>query len=183
MKNKIIPVAKHFPGLGEVKEDPHLTFPKLKRLSVTSLMPFIKLIDYRIPAIMTTHLITERHYGNEIATKNPKIIKMLRTGYGFDGIIMTDDLALMSTGLINKDKERGATKENIENIVNTAYGAIKAGHDMIICRQLGYINNENTNYIKMIIDKLEEGVKTGDIPKDQIEYSNRKIQRLLKESF
>lgn len=55
----ILTSAKHFPGLGDVKQDPHLTFPALyhdlNRLKKIELYPFIQAIRAGVDSIQTEH--------------------------------------------------------------------------------------------------------------------------------
>jgi len=177
-ESNIIPIGKHFPGLGQVKKgfDPHFDFPKIKKITKKSLKPFLYNIYNGLDAIMTTHLIVEE-YGKDIATKNRNIIKILRN-YGYEGIIMTDDICFMSTGMINKKREMGPTKENISSIVDTAYNSIKAGHDMILTRQLGCVNNPETDFIGMITRRIEEGLLSNDINLNQFIDSFQRVSRI-----
>lgn len=179
---KIIPVAKHFPGLGPVLKgfDPHVDFPKIKKVTKKSLKPFFDAVDKGIEVIMTTHLQVEE-YGAKVATVNKDIVNVLR-GYGFNGIVVTDDICFMSTGMLNRNRELGPTKENIQSIVDTAYGAIKAGHDMVLVRQLGCVNNPDTDFIGMIIDRVVEGLKKRDISPDRILRSYARVLD-LKEKY
>lgn len=175
---KIIPVAKHFPGLGPVAKgfDPHFDFPEIKKVNKKSLKPFFDAVDNGVEVIMTTHLKVKK-YGSEIATVNKDVLDILRN-YGFDGVIITDCISMMSTGMLNRHRNQGPTKENIESIVNTAYDAVKAGHDMILVRQLGCVNKQETDFIKMIINKIEKGVLNKDISEKQIMKSYEKVLKL-----
>lgn len=178
--SKIVPIAKHFPGIGSVLKrfDPHIDFPKIRKVTKKSLEPFLDAVDNGVDVIMTTHLKVKK-YGKKIATMNEDLVNTLRD-YGFSGIVITDDISLMSTGMLNRKREQGPTKENIQSIVDTGYEALKAGHDMVLMRQLGCVNNPETNFLKMVIDKVEEGILSKDISEEKILGSYRKVLELKK---
>ncbi|MBM3200262.1 hypothetical protein FJZ53_04955, partial [Candidatus Woesearchaeota archaeon] len=169
----IMPVAKHFPGLGPVLRDydPHYSFPKIRSISEESMKPFREAINHGLDAVMTTHLKVSK-YGKSIATTNKKIVSILRKKC-FNGIIMTDDLCLMSTGMFGKTE--GLNKKNLKNIVKTACQAFKAGHDIVLVRQLGLVNDDKTDIIRMIIDEVSKKVDQGVISEEQLRESYKKV--------
>lgn len=177
---KIIPVAKHFPGLGPISKhfDPHVDFPKIRKITKKSLKPFLDAIDSDVEVIMTTH-IQVKEYGKKLATINEKIPEFLRKN-NFQGVILTDCISMMSTGMLNRKRELGPTKENIESIIDTSYEALKAGHDMLLLRQLGCVNNPETDFLKMVIDKVADGVEKGDISREKIMESYNRVLELKK---
>lgn len=100
----IIPVAKHFPGLGDTMADSHEVLP----LALSSdakreadLLPFRKAVAAGVPMVMTAHL-TVPEWDERPATLSPVALQVwLRQRLGFAGVIITDDLEMggISTNL------------------------------------------------------------------------------------
>jgi len=129
IENGIIPVSKHFPGLGASKIDPHKELPIVK-LSLKELKkhiyPFKRAISSGVPCIMTSHAIYESIDPFFPVTLSQKAVELLRKDLGFNGIIITDDM------------EMGAIK-NRYDIAEASLSALRAGTDMVlICREQDY---------------------------------------------
>jgi beta-N-acetylhexosaminidase len=93
----VIPVAKHFPGLGDTLADSHEILP-LALSSDTKreadLLPFRQAIAAGVPMVMTAHLSVPG-WDERPATLSPVALKeWLRRRLGFDGVIITDDLEM-----------------------------------------------------------------------------------------
>lgn len=95
----ILPVPKHFPGHGAVKEDSHFALPILSRslaeLMQNELLPFQALIDQGISALMTAHLMVPALDGEYPATiSTPILVDLLRKQMKFQGVIIADALGM-----------------------------------------------------------------------------------------
>ncbi len=101
----LLSTAKHFPGHGGTSIDSHGRIPEINIdkavFEKRELLPFKKLIDAGIPAIMTGHLnFPQIQKSKEPATFSEYIIKdLLRKKLGFKGLVITDDI--MMTGALN----------------------------------------------------------------------------------
>ncbi|RLG12192.1 hypothetical protein DRN73_03350 [Candidatus Pacearchaeota archaeon] len=91
LKYDIYTCAKHFPGLKDIKIDPHFELPFKKSFDEESLEVYKFLIKKGILFIMTTHLVLNEIDKNPI-TFSQKIIKFLRENLNYKGFILTDDL-------------------------------------------------------------------------------------------
>jgi len=121
----IIPVAKHFPGLGDTVSDSH------KELALADsgqasreldLLPFRKAVAAKVPAIMTAHLLV-KEWDSRPATLSWKILQEhLRQELGFAGLIITDDL------------EMGAIAKELP-VPQAAREALAAGADLLLICQ------------------------------------------------
>lgn len=124
--------AKHFPGLGAAKIDPHLQLPVVERsrqeLEAEDLVPFQRAISEGVASIMTSHTIYVNLDNTNLATMSRYILTdILRGQLGYDGLIITDDL------------EMGAV-ENERTVAQAAVLAFSAGVDMLlICHDHGKI--------------------------------------------
>ena len=122
----IITTAKHFPGHGRTDKDSHGTLPVIKasysELEKTDLVPFKKLIDAGVPAIMAGHLSFPSITGNsKPATISSTLLKnILRKHMNFDGIIITDDMVM-----------GGATKY-ASSVSKACFEAIRNGVDIVL---------------------------------------------------
>lgn len=96
-RNKIMAVAKHFPGIGRTVLDSHLELPDLNtdldELRQTDLLPFERAVALPVAGVMLSHI---RYTGIDPrwpASLSPAVTKdLLRRQMGYDGVVMTDDL-------------------------------------------------------------------------------------------
>ena len=97
---KVIGTLKHFPGLGDVSTDPHLSIPQLTRsksdLENIDWAPYRALIrSGNVHAIMVTHEIVQALDATEPSSLSSKVIQdILRNDLGFQGVVMTDSLTM-----------------------------------------------------------------------------------------
>jgi len=122
----IVPVLKHFPGHGAASGDTHqgaATTPPLDELTDRDLVPYAELLprlDTRA-AVMLGHLdvpgLTEP---DTPASISPATVALLRDDYGFDGVVMTDDLSGMASITDRMTPAQAATR------------ALVAGVDMVL---------------------------------------------------
>ena len=93
----IIPVAKHFPGLGDTLVDSHEILPLAQSADPqreVDLLPFRQAIAAGVPMVMTAHLAVPEWEACP-ATLSPVALQVwLRRRLGFDGVIITDDLEM-----------------------------------------------------------------------------------------
>lgn len=127
-KEGILATAKHFPGIGGVKLDPHQDLPvmdtPLPELEKRELVPFQKAFAARVAAIMTAHVIYSGVDPNLPATLSRILMTdILRSKMGFDGLIVSDDM------------EMGAIERHF-SLEESAALALMAGVDIIlICHE------------------------------------------------
>ncbi len=96
LKQKIMPVAKHFPGYGRAVCDPHQDLPIVKA-TLTELekdfYPFKNLVDKDIFG-MTAHCIYQAIDEENPSTLSRKVISFIRSEIGFNGLLMCDDISM-----------------------------------------------------------------------------------------
>lgn len=116
-------VAKHFPGYGSVA-DTHTgmayDYRTLDELRARDFVPFSAAIDAGVEAILVSHIITTSIDSEKPASISEKTVSLLRNELGYDGVIMTDDLAMS-----------GITDYCTTG--NAALEAILAGCDLLCC--------------------------------------------------
>ncbi|MCA9382748.1 glycoside hydrolase family 3 protein [Candidatus Dojkabacteria bacterium] len=139
--NGILTTGKHFPGHGSTKLDSHKVVPvstlNKEQWASYDALPFQSLIANDIPFIMTGHLKFE-NINSEIATLSSYWMNdVLRGELGYQNLIITDDLMMLSPN---------STTECAELIAK----AINNGGDMAL-----FVHNEKCNspeVVKYIVD-------------------------------
>ena len=120
----LVAVGKHFPGHGDTALDSHITLPKVeannRRLNRVELRPFRTVIEQKISALMTGHVVYTAWDEDSPATLSPYIIsRILRKKLGFTGLVISDDLTM------------GAIMENY-SIERASLAAVEAGVDVLL---------------------------------------------------
>lgn len=120
-RHQIGSVLKHFPGYGN-NADTHVLIAtdrrSLTELENCDLQPFRAGIEAGASAIMVSHTIVEAFDSESPAALSPAVHQYLREEMGFDGIILTDDLAM---GAITEQYGAG----------EAAVLAVLAGNDLL----------------------------------------------------
>jgi beta-N-acetylhexosaminidase len=157
----IISTAKHFPNHGAAKVDSHTSLPVVDHDMQTvlsyDLPPFKQAVEAGVPMVMVGHLLYPAIDPERPASLSPKAIKLLRQEVGFDGVIITDDLAM-------EGAKQGGT------VAQAAVKAVSAGADMLI---ISSPPQEQADAYAAVV----RGVKQGRISQDQI---NDSVDRILK---
>lgn len=150
---------KHFPGHGDTAEDSHYSSAYVRRtkdeIMADEMQPFTAGIDAGAEFVMVGHLIVP-DIDELPATLSYKITtEMLRNEMHFEGIAITDSLAMSSIA------------DNY-GVGESAVMSIKAGIDMLL----------DPTDIDTVIDAVVQAVESGDITEDRIDDSVRKILAL-----
>ncbi len=96
-ENKVMAVAKHFPGIGRTVLDSHHKLPVLDAdlsiLEASDLVPFEAAVHADVSGIMLTHVVYPRLDDQWQASLSVAIARdLLRNVLGFQGLVLTDDL-------------------------------------------------------------------------------------------
>jgi len=159
LDNGILPTLKHFPGHGHTSEDSHygmaITRKTLAEMSECEFIPFKAGIDAGAVFVMTGHISTPGIVdGNIPATFSGFLLQdVLRGTLGFEGIIITDALAMGAIANYYTSEE-------------TAVKSILAGVDMLLAPQ-----NLGEAYAGLL-----KAVKSGEIAEERI---NESVKRIL----
>lgn len=93
----VLPVMKHMPGHGRATLDTHLELPRVTAaaevLRASDFAAFRALAD--LPLAMTAHIVFTA-FDSEPATCSTAMIREIRGGIGFGGLLMTDDLGMQA---------------------------------------------------------------------------------------
>jgi beta-N-acetylhexosaminidase len=91
----IVPVIKHLPGHGRATVDSHLALPERDDIAEDELLPFIR--NAELPWAMTAHLLYRAQDSVNPATLSAQIIaNIIRGRIGFQGVLVSDDLAMQA---------------------------------------------------------------------------------------
>lgn len=96
-ENRIMAVAKHFPGIGRTVKDSHFHLPvldvDLETLRQSDMIPFADAKDEEVSGMMLSHIMYPKLDKDWQASLSPYIVNdILRGQMGYDGLVMTDDL-------------------------------------------------------------------------------------------
>jgi beta-N-acetylhexosaminidase len=156
----VVSAAKHFPNHGPATSDSHVSLPVIrhdaKKLGTHDLPPFEAAIDAGVPMVMVGHLVYPAIDPEHPASLSRDAISMLRGDLGFDGVVVTDDLAMA-----------GATGGG--SVADAAVEAVRAGADLLV---VSSAPQEQAD----AYDAVVEAVRSGQIPRSRVEES---VGRLL----
>jgi beta-N-acetylhexosaminidase len=152
----MLATLKHFPGHGDTDVDSHLGLPVIahsrERLEAIELAPFRTAIKAGAAGVMVAHMeMPAIDAEKQPATFSPKVISTLLRP-GFDGLIVSDSMKMAA---ITKMASPG----------DAAVRAVKAGIDVIL----------DSPDSAAAATAIVAAVKSGDIPRAQIEQSARRI--------
>lgn len=149
-------VLKHFPGYGN-NVDTHTGIAvdqrPLESFTSSDFLPFQAGMESGggKTAVLVSHNIMTAVDGDLPASLSPKVHGLLRTDLGFDGVVMTDDLAMEAVAAYSAD---GAV----------AVMALEAGNDLVI----------TTDY-RTQIPKVLESLESGALSEETIDTACRRV--------
>lgn len=139
----VIPVFKHFPGYGGITVDPHKKQAALTKNTLLdeSLYVFKRVLETKpdIP-VMTAHIIYPEIDALPATLSKKFLTDMLRDSWQYPGVIITDDLEMVSAG-----------QEDFREI---AIETLEAGADMLIST---YTTSRHEPIIKAIVASVVSG--------------------------
>jgi beta-N-acetylhexosaminidase len=152
----VIPVVKHFPGLGGVSQDTDVgpaTTIRWSLLEKTGLVPFVEAIDSGVPAVMVSNASVPG-LTSQPASLSPVVeTSLLRGRLHFRGLIVTDSLvakAIVATGL---------------TLPGAAVVALRAGADLLLYQASGASTDATFN---QIVHGVVEAVARGELSRAQL---------------
>ena len=155
----VIATVKHFPGHGDIDMDSHLDLPTVNfsksRFDSIELVPFKDAIKNGVMSVMIAHIHADAFDSLDTipATASENIItKLLKERMKFDGLIVTDALAMKA---MSKSFNAG----------EAAKRAFLAGADVLLM-------SPNTDDA---IDSIVAGVNRGEITMERLDRSVRKM--------
>ena len=175
----VLSTLKHFPGHGDAKVDSHFELPvvdkSLEELEKRELKPFYFLKD-ETDFIMSSHIIFPALDENNCASLSKTILTdLLRNKYGYEGVIITDSLAMR--GIVPNQRNY---EETLHGIVEAAIKAFNAGSDCAILSKLEWADYENTEkqdmkFIKKVLKEFKNALLCGRISENKLDESVKRI--------
>ncbi|NQY68336.1 MAG: serine hydrolase [Flavobacteriales bacterium] len=157
---KVLAVAKHFPGHGDTDTDSHKALPIIKhdraRLDSIEIYPFKELMKQGLSSVMVAHLFIPAldNRKNVASTlSEPIITGLLRDTLGFKGLIFTDALNM-----------RGVTNFYKPGLVDVE--ALKAGNDILLFSE----------DVPTAFKEIKKAIKKGILTQEDI---NERCKRIL----
>ena len=155
-KAEIGAVLKHFPGYGS-NADTHTGVAVDERSMETfresDLLPFRAGVDAGAPFVLVSHNVVECMDASLPASLSPAVHELLRGELGFEGVALTDDLAM------------DAVKAYAEN-GDVATLALLAGNDMLV-----------TTDFETQIPQVLAAVESGKIPMETVDAAVLRVLR------
>ena len=145
-ESRIGSVLKHFPGYGN-NVDTHTGIAVDQRpydsFETSDFLPFEAGISAGADAVLVSHNIVTCMDGDLPASLSPEVHRVLREELGFDGVILTDDLAMDA---IDQYAETGSA----------AVLALQAGNDMVL-------TTDFTQQIPQVLQALADGTLSQEV--------------------
>jgi beta-N-acetylhexosaminidase len=158
---KVLGTLKHFPGLGDVASDPHVSVPYLSRtksdLEAIDWAPYRSLIRQgNVYAVMVTHEIVRAIDSSKPSSLSKKVVTgILRNELGFQGVIMTDSLTMEGITAYYSPGQAAAL-------------AIEAGSDLLM-------GASTPAGVATMIEGIKQDINAGNISIQRIDDSVRRI--------
>lgn len=154
----VLPVLKHFPGHGRASGDSHtgaVSTPPLAELQNDDLIPYRTLTAQPPVAVMVGHMQVPGLTGGEQASLSPAAYNLLRTEFGFGGLVYTDDLSSMAA--INQQY----------GVAAAVLKSLQAGADVAL-----WIT---TAEVPAVLDRLEQAVAAGELSQAAVDASVQRV--------
>jgi beta-N-acetylhexosaminidase len=154
---------KHFPGLGRVREDTHMGAADLPsqpgELSETDWLPFRSLMRKADVMVMLSHVrLTAVDPDRPASFSGPVVRDLLRTEWGYDGLLITDDFSM------------GAVYRSPEGIAGGSIEALNAGVDLILV-------SFDVDQYYVVMHALIEADRAGRLRNDVLQQSDRRLRK------
>jgi beta-N-acetylhexosaminidase len=169
-KRGIATALKHFPGHGSSSDDSHDSIANVETSwSPVELVPYEKLINSHIvDCIMVGHLSNAALWGGAATQYGASAIKqILRQQLKFGGVILSDDLSMK------------AVRSPDQPFSEVIRSSVRAGVDIVIVSRIND-DDETADTGAYANSAILAGVRTGEIDREAIDSSVRRIEFLKK---
>lgn len=156
--------AKHFPGHSNLDSNPvthDVTLQVTREELEDNIRPFAALADAKVGAVMIGPVVVDALDADNPAALSSSVVEMLRSGLGFQGLIISDDLDAVST---LKGKSLG----------DAAVASIAAGVELLLI--------PGGDAVAETSQALIRAVETGIIPSSVLAIAANKVRSLAHES-
>lgn len=145
---------KHFPGMGNAAAQVQTDDRSMEAFETADFLPFRQGIKAGAKMVMMGHSVVTAIDPDVPASLSREVHQILRRSFGFDGVIITDDLS--AAGL-----------EVYGDSAALAVAAVKAGSDLLL-----------TPNFETQIPAVVQAVKNGEIARERIDESVLRILKL-----
>jgi beta-N-acetylhexosaminidase len=157
---------KHFPGLGRVVADTHLDSADLalppSELAGTDWLPFRSLMRRHDIIVMLGHArLTAIDAARPVSFSPPVVRGLLRTDWGYDGLLITDDFSM------------GAVTRSPEGIGGGSVEALNAGVDLILV-------SYDPDQFYLVMHALIRAARAGVLRADALSQSDQRLAKAWK---
>ncbi|MBV8301719.1 MAG: glycoside hydrolase family 3 protein [Candidatus Dormibacteraeota bacterium] len=149
MQGGVIPVVKHFPGLGQASGNtdvtPATTLP-WNQLQSRGLLPFAAAVQDALPAVMVANASVPGLTDQPASISSAAIAGVLRQQLGFTGLVMTDSLSATALAKIGYD------------VTHAVVAALTAGADLtLFSADAQHVQSETAASAAAIVSAAETG--------------------------
>jgi beta-N-acetylhexosaminidase len=157
---------KHFPGLGRVLDDTHLSCAHLTasvaELTESDWVPFRKLMRHTGAFTMLGHVRLTAIDGDRPASVSPAVIAgILRGAWSHDGVLITDDFSMH------------AVYRSSDGIENGSIAALNSGVDLIL------VSWDSDQYYQAMYALLKAD-GNGDLDREALRRSDGRLARAVR---
>lgn len=166
-KRGVVSCMKHFPGHGSATGDTHKGLVDVsKTWQKKELQPYRELVK-TVPMVMTAHVINRQLDPDGLpASLSPRITAYLRDTLGFQGVIVTDDMAMGA--IVNEYSFETALRM-----------AIEAGADLLCLSNNG--GTYNSELVPQAVRTIKRMVADGTVSAERIHASAERVRALKAE--
>ena len=158
---RVMAVAKHFPGHGDTDTDSHVALPVINtdmaRLTKVDLVPFQQSFEAGVMGVMVAHLYMPLFDTTDAKTttlSRALVTDLLKDKMGFKGLVFTDALNMKSVSRLYKDGELDAM-------------ALAAGNDVLLFSE----------DVPAALLRIREAVAAGKLVQADVDLRVKKILR------
>lgn len=167
-QEKIMPVLKHFPGIGSIRTDLHFSSASIS-LTAEETAIFSSILDqYPNIGVMSTHVRLNNKFNGELCSLSSECLGPLKKSYP-QTIVFSDDL------MMNSARQQESTDEKVE-LGELAVKALRAGNDILL-----FGPSSTQGDLNQVLSRLELEYADSESFRQVVETSLKKIL-LLKSS-
>ncbi|MEN0058127.1 MAG: glycoside hydrolase family 3 protein [Bdellovibrio sp.] len=162
LRAHVVPTAKHFPGTGSLKSDPHHAIVEnkssLESLSQNDIKPYEKYVELgSMTSLMLSHLIYPAldPQREPASFSRPIVTDLLREKLKYSGLVVTDDLQMQGSKKVLRPEA-------------AALRALQAGADVVMLTWSFADQGRAFSYVKTAVQK-------GELTQDEIDQKLRRI--------
>jgi beta-N-acetylhexosaminidase len=160
--------GKHFPGHGAVTADSHAELPRVTADAATlrgrELVPFAAAVGAGVAAVMTGHLAVPALGATGPATTSPAVLRLLRDGLGFQGVVVCDALDMAG---VSGPAAHGGVGE-------AAVAALAAGVDLLCLGPSAW----ERGLVAQVRSAVAVAVRRGRLPADRLAAAAARVREL-----